>query len=273
MNILDQENITQDDSGDYRVYNISSLNRKYASVNSIISAIEPKDGLIKWQESVGFEKAEVIKQEAAFRGNTFHKCSEMYLKKQALPEVCVEMQTLFNKVVPLLNTISPLFVESRTYWVDAKNPRYGFAGTPDLIARIKGNQLATKTKGTVFEGEANFVGDWKTWNKVKYPCSKNRAGDYYFPLMRYWLQLSAYAAAVNQRSDLSYGINKALLVGVTADCLKPVMYFLGHEAIFFYWNKFKEMMAAFYDGTYFDWKQMEQEALEKSYLGERVYLL
>lgn len=272
MSNLNQSQIIQDNSGDYRVYHIPSLNKKYASVNSIISAIEPKDSLRKWQHSVGFEKAEFIRNEAAFRGNTFHHCSEKYLKKLPIPSVDQSMQLLFNKVVPLLDAFRPVFIEDKTYWVDNKDDRLGFAGTPDLVASIDGAKLFSKTANKLFEGEANLIIDWKTWNKAKYPCSKNRNGDFYFPLIRYCLQLSAYSAALNQRTNLLYGINKALIVGVTADYIKPVMYFLSHEAIFFYWTKFKEIMQAFYNGSYFDWKQMESEALHNNYLGERVYL-
>lgn len=270
MNSLQE--IIQDDSGSFRTYYIQKVGR-FPSVNAVISAYEPKDGLIQWKQRVGFAAAESASKEASFRGDLLHKCNEKFLKKEPLPAVNVEVFRLFQQNLSILQQVQPLHVEQRIYWVDPDKGDRGFAGTPDLVAAVNDKIFwADKQKANpLFEGNSNAIFDYKTWNNPKYPESKNREGVSYFPLVKYWLQLSAYAGALSQRTGKLDFADKLFIVGTTIKRVSPMIYHLDAIAVGFYWNHFQKMLHCFYGGLPFDWKGMEAEAKEKGFLGTKVF--
>lgn len=146
---------------------------KLPGVTTVLGETKDKTFLVKWREKVGEEEAKRIPKEAIDRGNTLHKVVEDTLAGKEvdyscdLPENSIVVEEMAKALQPLIDTIEPLFCEAHTI-----HP-YGFAGTPDLVGRIKGS-------------DDIILFDWK--NSIK-PKKEAFITDYY-------LQLAAYSMSV-----------------------------------------------------------------------------
>lgn len=245
---------------------------KLFSVTTLIDNVKDKTVLNSWQESVGIEKANFIRDESAKRGNEVHKYIEDFLLHKKLPSNEEDYHIYFEKMKPVLDRVEPLKIEEKTYWLDKKKEEEGFAGTVDFVGKTNLNKFEDCLGNKLEDKEVSFIGDWKTWNKSKYPVSKNRDNKKYYPLISYYLQLSAYCAAINQRDESDLKINNAFLFGVTHNCRQPFIYFLDSKHMMFYWNKMKEIVKCFYEKSFFDWHSFEEEAEELQLLGQRLKL-
>lgn len=243
--------------------------KKFKSVTTLINYFSPKDVLKKWKESVGEEEAKAISYSSSARGNKVHKFIEDYFLKNAIPE---ENENLiyFTKLMPVINNIIPIYIEEKIFWEDKNNELVGFGGTVDIFGKISTNNFKLRS-GKELPEIITFVGDWKTWNKVKYPVAKTRDGDKYYPLISYYLQLSAYSAAINQMTEAKYKTNECFIFGVTDNCKQPFIYYLDKNAVNYYWSKMKELINSYYNkNTFFDWLLFQKEADDLGHLGERV---
>ena len=247
-----------------RYYNINN-SLKLSSVTTIISAVKPKVDFSEWRKKVGEEGAKA----PAKRGNALHSLVEFHYKGEEKVTDNVSANECFKRVKPLLSIIQPFAIEEKTHWVHDSG--VGFAGTLDIGGYINGSKLIDSSGQVLSEEKMSFVGDWKTWDKPKYPIGSGNTGKYY-PLISYALQLSAYCAAFNQRTELIHRINRGFIFGVTDTCRAPFIYYFNPETMGFYWSQMKEIVRCFYSKDYYDWSLFEQTAENNNYLGERVHL-
>ncbi len=105
-----------------------------------------------------------------------------------------------------------------------------------------------------------MVGDWKTWNKEKYPAA----------MVTYFLQVVAYMGAINRYDrkfwNLGLGINHAAIFGVTEDKLKVRV--IGPQDVLYFWREWLRIVAAHYYELEYDWDAFKKEA--KHHTGEWV---
>jgi len=265
-NMLTQIN----DEVEGRSYQLDGTTKKFKSVTTLINYAKPKEGLLKWRASVGEAKANKITQTAATRGTEVHKLIEDYYKSKKTSVTQTSDDVFFNKFLPVLDLITPIAVEEKTYWVDEATGR-GFAGTYDMCGNVDTTKFIGRDSGVITS--SNSVADWKNWNRAKYPVAQTKDGGKYYPLIGYYLQLSAYCAAINQRTNCIHEVSNAYIIGVTETCRSPFIYYLNDDAVMFYWDKMKNLVNCYYNNAKFDWEQMETEAERYGFLGERVDLV
>lgn len=258
------EQVTKED-GD-RYYEDKRNKKKYKSVTTLISWAKPKGTLTQWRNRVGIEEANRITKEASTRGNTVHKFIEEYFANSNFSNEDI----YFQKMLPVLNIITPYLVEKKVHWTNGDR---GFAGSVDICGDIDTSNLIKRETGRFTEKNIIAVADNKTWNSAKYPRARTQGGVFYSPLISYYLQLSAYCAAINQSTEGKYRINQAFIFGVTATCKQPFIYYLNSDCMKFYWSKMKELVDCFYEERTFDWNSFEREADALNLLGERVDII
>jgi hypothetical protein len=261
---------TEDGDRHYEIKRLNVETKKYKSVTTLLGYFKPKDALIQWKKNVGEEKAKEITFAASSRGNKIHSYIESYFKQQVLPSLTEDDNNIcFHKLVPILELIKPILIEEKLFW---ESDNYGFGGSVDICGTINTKNFKLRN-GNELPENINFVGDWKTWNKAKYPKARSKDGSNYYPLISYYLQLAAYSAAINQRTNTEYKLNQCFIFGVTNNCKQPFIYYLDKDSVNFYWSKMKEIVYCYYSNSYFDWKKMEAEADIYNFLGERVDLV
>lgn len=262
----------------YVVEEENGMKKKYASVNTIISHFEPKTAILKWQANVGAEKAEKIRIESSTRGNTVHASVQAHFegdKENLLQDLQGVDEKMYLCLKPLVDSVSPILTERKIFWdkLDEKtNVRLGFAGSPDSIGYIPHTLFTYKDGTPVLEKEEAVILDWKTKNKWRGVKASTKDGDCYYPLIKYCLQLAAYSAAVNQRTELKFAVKRGFIVAVTATCRKPHVIYLPPENMYWYWTKFQRMLEAYHYHQEFDWLAFCEEADKEGYLGYPVFI-
>lgn len=241
------------------------------SVTSLKSKYENKEALFAWRNRIGNEAADSHTQKSANRGTQVHHWFENWCRYRThpMPEES-EAYQCWLRLTQLFPILNPVATEHRTFWVNEHG--HGFAGTLDLLTFVDGSKLLDRALRPIGDTETLLVADLKTWNKAKYPVSQTREGKKYFPLIGYGLQIAAYLAALNQRSNSQLRINKGLIIGLTSNCKSPFMYFFNPEAICFFWQNWKQMLNCHVLQQWFDWELFERQAFENGFLGERVDL-
>lgn len=223
-------------------------NGRFPSVTTIIDRYEDKQFLEKWKNNIGEKEANEIKEKAAVRGTRVHHAIEKTLKGK--PHNLDENElTYYNNILPFLAKIKPTLLEEQLYWA---NYGFGFAGTVDILLNIDLSLLKDKDGNSVGSGTAYVTGDFKTWRSPKYASG----------LLGRYLQLAAYSAAINQRTNVMYQLNKGLIIGATSKQL--YLYYLDENAINFYWNHFLLMTKCFHNKNHFDWFKFKREACNSS---------
>jgi genome maintenance exonuclease 1 len=121
-----------DESTGERFY-LSPNGIKLPSVTTVLSHFKKKS-LIEWQNRVGHEEAEKIKNRAATRGTKFHNMMEAYLRNEEnfLDGVMPDMKQSFLDVRETLDLVDNIrYIETPLY-----SERIGVAGRTDVIAEF-----------------------------------------------------------------------------------------------------------------------------------------
>lgn len=163
--------------GEGRTYDTPEGRR--ASVTTILSRTRDESGLQDWRESIGEEKADLIRDIGAFRGTRMHDWAERYLLHQEEPEFCFLTTPYWNSIHKVVSRMRSSVVTEAPVW----HPD-GFAGALDYIGYYTGDT------------DQPSLHDWKSadkpYNATKvYECS---------------LQLAAYRKGANY-VYAPYGLN------------------------------------------------------------------
>lgn len=113
----------------------------YPSVTKIIKATSPTPpGLMQWYAKHGFEEANKLRDDAAERGTEMHVLFERYMSGQF-----VDMGSLSEFHAKALMSFDQWYrdyeVEPLAVEVLLHSDTYGYAGTADLVCRIKGGNV------------------------------------------------------------------------------------------------------------------------------------
>lgn len=113
----------------------------YPSVTKIIKATSPTPpGLMAWYAKHGFEEANKLRDDAAERGTEMHVLFERYMSGQF-----VDMASLSEFHAKALMSFDQWYrdheVEPLAVEVLLHSDTYGYAGTADLVCRIKGGKV------------------------------------------------------------------------------------------------------------------------------------
>ncbi len=156
------------DSDDGRTY--QTPEGECHSVTNILSGTRDQTGLQQWREAVGAERADFIRDTAAFRGTKMHEAVERYLLTGEPPSFNFLVTPYWNSIRPFIEEIEhPVILEAKVWHPDR------YAGTLDCIAYLPE------------DGAQPSLLDWKSADK---PCNPTK-------LYEYSLQLAAYRAAAN----------------------------------------------------------------------------
>lgn len=113
----------------------------YPSVTKIIKATSPTPpGLMQWYAKHGFEEANKLRDDAAERGTEMHVLFERYMAGGF-----VDMTSLSEFHAKALMSFDQWYrdyeVEPLAVEVLLHSDTYGFAGTADLVCRVKGGKV------------------------------------------------------------------------------------------------------------------------------------
>ena len=170
--------------GEKRFYSLGAL--KVPSVTTILRATQSEEktaSLKKWQERVGKDNAEKIKNDAAAVGTALHKCLEKYILEKGNLKY-FDDTPVGRQAREMANIIigRSFFNIDEIWGCEVHLAGENYAGTTDAVG--------------IFDGEPAII-DFKQTNK---PKKEEWIEDYY-------LQLAAYAMAHNYMfgTNLSQG--------------------------------------------------------------------
>ena len=242
-----------------------------------------------WEKRVGKDKAKSIRAESSLHGTTVHLAIESYLRcggdtnkafemfyqnlnrewlalkssqLMNLGDVRAELSLLLRPFKDFLNIVSPVATEKKVFWRD-RDGEVGFGGTADCFLEVADGRLQLPD-GSKLPGGL-VVADWKNHRSKKEPKSFKWNKEPYYPLLRYALQLSAYAAGFNYLTDSRYALNQALLICASPDATD--IYYFNPEALAWHFEMLVEGLHALKDNQPFDWIEFEALADELGYLG------
>jgi len=162
-------------------------------VTSVLSAGPEPEWLTRWREEKGEEEAERIRNAAANRGTALHHRIESFFGAardepptfDTLAPDPALIDRMFEKALPVLHRLDPLMIEGPIQW-SSDDPVIGngFAGTVDMLARVKPRQGGPGTLAVI---------DWKSSTRTVRRFDQGRDKTH-----KYLLQLSAYRAALRQ---------------------------------------------------------------------------
>lgn len=159
------------------------------SVTTILSATRDQSDLQAWRESVGYARADEIRDAAAWRGTKTHEMIEHFLMTGEEPPFHFVASPYWKSFRPFVRSIdAPLLMEAPVWHPD------GYSGTLDCLAYLYPEDV-----------QPTLI-DWKTADKICKPAK----------LYEYSLQLAAYRTAVNHVYK-PYGLNvsrAAIIVGL-----------------------------------------------------------
>ena len=190
-----------DDNGE-RVY--QTPEGGFRSVTTILSNTRDDIELQLWRESIGEERADFIRDLAAFRGTHMHNAIEQYLLTGEIPAFSFLHTPYWKSIFPFLQKIESSVLLEGAVW----HP-LGYAGMLDCIAYLPE------------DGDQPTLLDWKSADR---PCKPNK-------LYEYGLQVAAYVAAANYVYK-SHGldIKKARIV-IALPCMEHQVEFLDEDAL------------------------------------------
>ena len=233
---------------------------KYPSVTTIIGKFEDKSWLRAWKKRVGQEEAEKVRFSSSRLGTRVHSLNEKILKREAIDFSKYDKEELNRHQLfyPFLEQVEPLLVEHKVYWqnlitsdVTGQDVVCRFAGTPDLV----GNFIKPELLGLEGGGNSNkpllFLGDYKNWKSSKQADA----------LLKAYLQLSAYTAAVNQLTGGEHKLQQTFVLGSSPRKLH--IFYLNPEKVYWYWCWFKRILLAYFDpGNHsFNWNEFKQASV------------
>jgi hypothetical protein len=141
----------------------------YPSVTKIIKATSPTPpGLMQWYAKHGFEEANKLRDDAAERGTEMHVLFERYMSGHL-----VDMTSLSEFHAKALMSFDQWYrdyeVEPLAVEVLLHSDTYGFAGTADLVCRIKGGKVVLvdfKSGSSVYDDYAVQLEMYRlAWNE------------------------------------------------------------------------------------------------------------
>ena len=263
---------------------------RFPSVTTLVSMLEKAD-FSGWEKRIGKEKAESIRADSALQGTTVHLAIESYLRcggdvnrafeiffqnlnrkwlsrLSSQNDVRDEFKKLLLPFKDFLNIVSPVAIEKRVFWRD-RDGEVGFGGTADCFLEVADGRLQLPD-GSKLPGGL-VVADWKNHRSKKEPKSFKWNKEPYYPLLRYALQLSAYAAGFNYLTDSRYALNQALLICASSDATD--IYYFSPEALAWHFEMLVEGLHTLKDNQPFDWIEFEALADERGYLGCPVQIV
>jgi genome maintenance exonuclease 1 len=175
---LGYETLTAQTNEGGRVYETPEGHR-YPSMTTVLSKPKTKksDGIARWRERVGTEKARLVMQFACARGEIVHKLCEDYLNnvedvEKGWPTYCI---STFHQIKPILDErVGTIFgLEMPLYSNLLK-----VAGRVDLVAEFDG-------KPSIIDFKTSKVQKRESWVK------------------KYFLQETGYALMVQERTGLA----------------------------------------------------------------------
>ena len=240
-------------TGFERYYSIKVEDDKWVkcpSVTQIIGFHEDKKFLNDWKARNPL-KADTTSSSARMRGTNIHKAlyklyTDIIKFNEIVDKFSNEEKRYLDGYKDLISiTSAALFLETKVAYLEEGR---GFGGKIDNVSCLKTTDFVYyKTDTPVFKNpEELFIIDYKNPNKAKQAIH----------LISYCLQLSAYCAAFNFSTQLTYGLNKALLVIVSPRV--TTYYYLNPTKLGVYWGIYKELLAGYYANKKCDWKKMKE---------------
>ena len=186
-----------------RLYETPS-GRAYPSITTVTGLLK-RQAIQEWRERVGAEEANKISGRASSRGTRVHSLCENYLSNLEVTPNYLDHE-LWQGITPLLDRINNIHaLETKLYSIHLE-----VAGTVDCVAE--------------FDGKLSVI-DFKTSSRVK---SHDDNHDYY-------MQCSAYAVAIEERTNLPVS---QLLIVMAVDDHDPLLFFEKRDT----WiDKFKQL--------------------------------
>jgi hypothetical protein len=272
--------------------------RKYMRISQFVNSFQPYDRFHGWYKhlgkqdgaenkseeeliAIGQQKGEKIKESQAKKGTRKHKLIEDFYKKNEMYSQ-EEWTKKLENFSPFVNIFNPFLLETRVFYENSFNKYVqtvangklvGLAGTFDGFGEIDGKALSFEKKGEpIYDGIFRGVVDWKHPRKPKYPMTK-----YYnnvtYPLIAYGLQLACYLAAINQRTNNYFKLNKAIVCLAPEESKTCYPYYFSPLAIKWFWENIKKMLVAcaYNEKKLFDYRAFEHQTYEQGLHGQRLY--
>jgi len=299
LNIDDSFIQQKEDENNKRYYEVTKPNSKVKlpSVSTLCNFYTDKTGLTNWANKLGYEqlvkevskeKLDVLSKEeinklstelgliesrkvtnaAASRGTRVHQlCEDYYTKGVISDDYC------FQRLLPFIKITEYLAVETKVKYelVLDNGESTGWAGRFDNIGYVDTSKLKNHLGEVLGNTKVPAIIDYKTWNRPKYNKGSSSDGKTYYPLLTYYLQLTAYLAAFNQCKYYDVLIKDCFLVGVTETSRDCWIYYLNLDKVNFMFRTLKQIAEAYHNQQSFNWQELEENV--EPYLAERVWLL
>lgn len=167
----------------------------YPSVTTVLSRLSSEE-LTKWRKRVGEEEANRVSAIAARRGTNLHQVCERYLLNEQAPTRghMPDVLAMFREIRPIIDRIEEIYaIEAQLY-----SDEHKFAGRCDVIGD--------------FDGFSSIIDFKTTKNEVDLSMDK---------VKKYFMQLSAYSMAFEERSGrkIDQGVLIFGSVETTATCI------------------------------------------------------
>lgn len=268
----------------YRTYQGKS-GRSYASVTTILSAVESKEWLRAWKESN--ENHSEISNYSANLGTRIHSCNEQLLlngsvdfsKYENDPKIdenqLKEIKARHEVFKPFLSLVQPISIEEKLIWEQPLSGAawIGYGGSTDIIGSISDASVlkfADNTEQSPFEPNEKivFVADYKN----------NRSPKSSQDFIKAYCQLAAYAAAKNAELDPSNYIKHGFVLSSTCSKVRKIaklhIYYLNLDQLNTYFGFFHSFMLRFYNlvpkEMQLSWGQFKKSVVGFEDSGERT---
>jgi hypothetical protein len=268
----------------YRTYQGKS-GRSYASVTTILGAVESKEWLRKFKEEN--PDAAQISSYSANLGTRIHSCNEQLLlngsvdfsKYENDPKIdenqLLEIKARHEVFKPFLSLVTPISIEEKLIWEQPLSGAawIGYGGSTDIIGSISDASVlkfADNTEQSPFEPNEKivFVADYKN----------NRSPKSSQDFIKAYCQLAAYAAAKNAELNPSNYIKHGFVLSSTCSEVRKIarlhIYYLNLEQLDKYFGFFHSFMLRFYNlvpkERALSWGQFKSETCGFSDSGERT---
>jgi hypothetical protein len=267
----------------YRTYQGKS-GRSYASVTTILGAVESKEWLRKFKEENPL--ASEISSYSANLGTRIHSCNEQLLlngsvdfsKYENDPKIdenqLLEIKARHEVFKPFLSLVTPISIEEKLIWEQPLSGAawIGYGGSTDIIGSISDASVlkfADNTEQSPFEPNEKivFVADYKN----------NRSPKSSQDFIKAYCQLAAYAAAKNAELNPSNYIKHGFVLSSTCSEVRKIarlhIYYLPLDYLNFYFSQFYAFMLRFYrlvpKEQALSWQQFKATAISYFDTGER----
>lgn len=241
--------------------------RDVPRVSAVLQHCEDRTGLRLWQERVGEEEANRIRDEAARLGTKIHKALELErTNEQRFVEFTSAFsdkeQGMLSNYAKLRESFNAKYIERSLHFFD-KTTLQEYAGTPDAIGTITSDFFDRKGNKILSSG-SKVVVDYKNYAKQK---------NIKF-LTKSFLQLAAYYCAI-------HNVSTARLDGCVLATCSPRqlnLYYMDANLADIYVKLFLSCLEHYYSKQTFDWDGMldylgfeDMVVTDWSKIPERVY--